>query len=405
MSATVSDATVSGEAADGRERRPGPGPAASADVLAAVQALAPVLEDRADEIEQARRVPPDVVDDLTAAGCFRALVPRSHGGAELDLPTHLRVVEELAAADGSVGWTVMLGSLAPAILGLLPRPTFDAVYADGPDVVLAGTFNPTGMATPVEGGYRVGGRWSFASGCQHAHWFIGHCVVDGDVGDGPPVRMMLLPIDRVEIEDNWTVSGLCGTGSHDVVVDEAVVPADRSFALGGDVCVDGPLHRVPELSLSTLGFGAVAVGIARSALADVLALATGKVPAFSDATLAANPLFRHQLGEADAQLRAARSALHADAALVWATAEAGTPSSDALRARTRATAVWATRAAAAVVDVAYSAGGGTSIRRSSPLQRRWRDIHALTQHFAVKADTFTMAGAVLAGQDVDLTFL
>jgi alkylation response protein AidB-like acyl-CoA dehydrogenase len=299
----------------------------------------------------------------------------------------------------------MLGSLAPAILGLLPRPTFDAVYADGPDVVLAGTFNPTGVATPVEGGYRVGGRWSFASGCQHAHWFMGHCVLDGDVGDGPPVRMMLLPIDGVEIEDNWTVSGLCGTGSHDVVVDEAVVPADRSFALGGETCIDGPLHRVPELSLSTLGFGAVAVGIARSALADVLALATGKVPAFSDATLAANPLFRHQLGEADAQLRAARSALHADAATLWATAEAGVPPTVELRARTRATAVWATRAAAAVVDAAYAAGGGTSIRGSSPLQRRWRDIHALTQHFALKADTLTLAGAVLAGQDVDLTFL
>lgn len=371
--------------------------------LEAVAALAPAITARSEEIERGRRVPPDLVDALITAGCFRMLVPRSHGGTELDLPAQMRVIEELARADASVGWTVMIGCDAPVVLGLLPRATFDAVYAAGPDVILAGTFNPTGVATPTDGGFRVNGRWSFASGCQHCHWFIAHCVVDD--GATPSVRMMVLAPGDVEIVDTWSVSGLRGTGSHDFVVDDVFVPAERTFALDGAPCLDGPLHRIPELSLSTLNFASVAVGIARGALEGILALARNKVPAFGATTLAANPLFQHQLGEADARLRGARALLDADAGAAWATAVDGAPFTPEHRARIRGTATWATWTAAAVVDMAYTAGGMTSNDAASPLQRRLRDIRALTQHFAVKLDTYTMAGAVLAGQDIDMTFL
>src|SRR5918995_7434868 len=134
----------------------------------AVRELAPVIETRAEGIEEGRRLPTDLVDALTDAGCFRMLVPRSHGGAELDLPAQMRVIEELARADGSVGWTVMIGGIGPVVLGKLPRSTFDAFYAAGPDVIVGGAFNPTGTATPVDGGFRATGRWSFASGCTAA---------------------------------------------------------------------------------------------------------------------------------------------------------------------------------------------------------------------------------------------
>jgi indole-3-acetate monooxygenase len=373
------------------------------ETLRAVTALAPAIAARSEETEQARRVPPDLVEELTAAGCFRALVPRTHGGAELDLPSEMRVIEELARADGSVGWTVMIGSLAPVLLGKLPRATFDALYAEGADVVLAGTVKPSGVATPVDDGFRVTGRWSFASGCQHSDWFVAHCIVDD--GRQPPIRMMVLPPAEVEIVDTWSVSGLCGTGSHDFVVGDVFVPAERTFVLWDEPCLDVPLSRIPELSLSSLRAGAVAAGIADGALAEVTALATGKVPLFSDGTLASNPLFQNQLADADAQLRAARALLYGDAEKSWATAVAGTPFTPEHRARIRATATWAARTAASVVDMAYTAGGGSSIYDTSPLQRRLRDIHALTQHFALKPDTFTKAGAVLAGQEVDLTFL
>lgn len=371
--------------------------------LEAVRALIPAIAARSDEIERARRLPPDLVAELRDAGCFRMLVPQSHGGAGADLAEHIDMVRELARADGSVGWTVMIGSAAPVILGMLPRATFDTVYADGPDVVLAGAFNPTGVATPVDGGFRVTGRWSFASGCQHADWFIAHCFVDD--GRLPPVRMMVLPAAEVEIVDTWTVSGLCGTGSHDFTVDNVFVPAARSFSLFEDGGLTGPLGRIPELSFSSLEFANVAIGIAEGALAEVTTLATAKVPMLAEATLAANPLFRHQLGGTDAHLRAARALLDSSVALTWATAVAGEDFTPEIRARLRGTATWVTTAAAAVVDTAYTAGGGSALYSSSPLQRRLRDVHAITQHFAVKQDTFTLAGAVLADQDVDISFL
>jgi indole-3-acetate monooxygenase len=372
------------------------------EILAAARDLAPTIAARGDEIEQGRRVPPDLIDQLRAAGCFRVTVPRSHGGAGLDLPAQLRVNEAVARADGSTGWTVMIGSGAPILFGLLPRATFDAIYADGPDVIMGGVLNPTGVATPVDGGYRVKGQWSFASGCQHCDWVIAHSLVDD--GRVPPVRMMVLPPDEIEIKDTWSVSGLCGTGSHDFVVDDVFVPDERTFVVGGESCIDNPLQRVPLPTLFALQNPSVAIGIAQGALDDVVALATDKTPAFDKTRLAANPLFQNQLAEADAALRAARSLLYEDAATLWRTAVAGEPFAPELRAHLRATATWTTRTAAAVVDTAYSAGGGSAIYTSNPLQRRLRDVRAVTQHFGVKPDTLTKAGAILAGEEVDLTF-
>jgi alkylation response protein AidB-like acyl-CoA dehydrogenase len=372
-------------------------------ILDAVRALTPAIAARSDEIERARRLPPDLVAQLRAAGCFRMLVPRRLGGAEASLADHVAMVRDLARADGSVGWTILLGSSAPVIFGKLTLDSFDAVFADSPDVALAGTFNPTGVATPVDGGFRVTGRWSFASGCQHADWLIAHSVVDD--GRVPPLRMMMIPAAEAEIVDTWYVSGMCGTGSNDFTVDGVFVPDERSFTVFEPGGVEGPLWRIPELSYSSLQFANVAIGIAEGAVDEITTLATGKVPLFADATLAANPLFRHRLAEADAHLRAARALLDAEIESAWATAESGLEPTPEQRARIRSTAVWVVSSAASVVDTAYTFGGGSALHSSSPLQRRWRDVHAITQHFAVKPDTLTLAGAVLAGQEVDLTFL
>jgi alkylation response protein AidB-like acyl-CoA dehydrogenase len=372
-------------------------------ILHSVRALLPTIASRSDEIEQARRLPLDLVARLRDAGCFRVLVPRRLGGAGLGLPAFTAMVGELARADGSVGWTVMIGSAAPVILGKLPGEAFAAVYAGGPDVVVAGTFNPTGVATPVDGGFRVSGRWSFASGCQHADWFVAHCVVDD--GRVPPIRMMVVPAEDVEILDTWTVAGLCGTGSHDFTMDDRFVPTASTFAVFDDGGVEGPLGLIPELCLSSLGIASVALAVAEGALDEVTTLASAKVPMFAGTTLAANPLFRHRLGAADADLRAARALLDATIAATWASAVSGEQPTLVQRARIRSAAAWVTDAAAAVVDMAYSAGGGSALYSTSPLQRRLRDVHAITQHFAVKPDTFTLAGAVLADQDVDTTFL
>jgi alkylation response protein AidB-like acyl-CoA dehydrogenase len=371
--------------------------------LESVGALVPEITARVDEIESARTLPRDLVDDLVAAGCFRTLVPRSHGGDELALVDHLKMLEHLATADGSVGWTIAIGSSAPVITGHLPPATFDSLYAAGPDVILAGSFNPRGRAAPAAGGFHVNGQWSFASGCMHAQWLVAHCFVDD--GRKPPLRMMVLPAGDVAIVDTWSTMGMRGTGSHDFTVTDVFVPEERSFSIFEPPELDFPSLRLPELTFAQMAFAAVAVGIASGAIDELVALASGKVPMFADAVLAANPLFRNQLGRADAAVRAARAALRHDATEAWTMGLAGAEFDDESRARFRSTSTWIVETAATVVDTAYRAGGGTSLYNSSPLQRRLRDIHTLTQHFGVKLDTYTVAGAVIAGQEVDTTFL
>lgn len=369
-------------------------------VLEAARELAPTIAARATEIEAARRVPRDLLDEVIGAGCFRLLVPYSHGGLGADLPSAMRVFEALANADGSLAWTVMIGGSAWCDLAGLPRPTFDALFATTPDVVVAGAFNPTGSITAIEDGYRVTGRWSFASGCEHATWLYGNCV-DGIVDGAPQLRTAVFSPDEVVVEDTWTAVGLCGTGSHHFHVQDVVIPAERTLApLADEPCLDEPIVHIPVPTLVSLEIASVAIGIAQGALDDIVSQSTSKVPLFAEAPLAANPLFQLELATADTGLRAARALLYETAESTWETAANRAPFTPERRARARAAAVWATTRAADAVDTAYRSGGGSSVYADSPAQRRLRDIHTLTQHFVVKRDTLTTAGAILAGQDI-----
>src|SRR5262245_606499 len=149
----------------------------AARLLADVRDFAPRVRERAAEIEQARRLPLDLVGELRALGVFRMLVPRSHGGLEIDFPSSVDVLSELAAADGATAWTVMIGCETPQLFSLLPRAMFDTIYGGGPDVICAGAFAPHGTAESEGDAYRVSGRWGFASGCQHSDWLFGNCVL------------------------------------------------------------------------------------------------------------------------------------------------------------------------------------------------------------------------------------
>lgn len=371
-------------------------------VLHAVRELAPSILDRAGEIEAGRRVPSDLLDKLRAAGCFRLVRPATHGGLEASLVDAMRPLESLARADASVAWTVMIGAGSWIDLAHLPRETFDALYATNPDAITAGVFNPTGAITPVDGGYQVTGRWSFASGCEHADVVFGNSV-EG-VSDGmPQLRGAVFAPGDVAIEDTWSVSGLCGTGSHHFHVDGAVVPAEGTYApLSGEPCIDAQLVRLPPPAVFSLVMASVALGIAQGALDDITVLASDKMPLLSPVTLGANPLFQFELATADTDVRAARSLLYDEAARVWSTSAVGDPLTLEQRAQVRASAVWAVDRATSVVTAAYRAGGGSSLYSECPLQRRLRDIHALAQHFIVRRDTLVTAGAILAGQDVQL---
>jgi alkylation response protein AidB-like acyl-CoA dehydrogenase len=371
-------------------------------VLHAVRRLAPSILDRAGEIETGRRVPPDLLDQLRAVGCFRLVRPATHGGLEASIPDAMRALEALGRADASVAWTVMIGAGSWVDLAHLPRETFDALYATNPDAITAGVFNPTASIVPVDGRYRVTGRWSFASGCEHADVIFGNGV-EGIVNGMPQLRGAVFAPHEVTIEDTWSVSGLCGTGSHHIHVADAIVPAERTYdPMGGEPCIDALIVHLPPPAVFSLVMASVALGIAQGALDDITLLASDKMPMLSPVALGANPLFQLDLATADTELRAARSLLYDEAAQLWAAATTGNPLTMEHRARGRASAVWAVDRATSVVTSAYRAGGGSSLYSDCPLQRRLRDIHALAQHFIVRRDTLVTAGAILAGQDVQL---
>lgn len=368
-------------------------------VVHAVRQLAPAILDRAGEVEAHRRVPSDLLDELRAAGCFRLLRPATHGGLEGTIPDAMRALESLARADASVAWTVMIGAGSWIDLAHLPRETFDALYATNPDAITAGVFNPTGSITPVEGGYEVNGRWSFASGCEHADVIFGNGV-QGIVDGMPQLRGAVFDPGQVTVEDTWSVSGLCGTGSHHIRVDGVTVPPERTYdPMGGAPCIDLPIVHLPPPAVFSLVMASVALGIAQGALDDITVLASDKMPMLSPVALGGNPLFQLDLATADTELRAARCLLYDEAAQVWAAAAAGDPLTMEQRAHGRAAAVWTVDRAISVVSAAYRSGGGSSLYTGCPLQRRLRDIHALSQHFIVRRDTLVTAGAILAGQD------
>ncbi len=379
---------------------------------APVSALAPEIRRRADEIEQARRLPADLVTALAQAGLFRLCVPRALGGEEVDPATMIATIEAVAEADGSAGWCVMIGATTGVVGAYLPDEVARAVYGADPLAVTGGVFAPSGRAQMVDGGFRVRGLWAFASGCQYCATLMGGCVVyDGDaprlLPNGlPDARMMLFPARAAQIIDTWTVSGLRGTGSHDIAVDDLVVPLEHSVSLVTDQPrATGALYRIPVFGLLALGIAGVALGIARRAIDELVQLAGGKTPAGSRRRLAERAVVQAQVGEAEALLGSARAFVFDTVGAVWDRAVSGAPITLADRARLRLAATHATRSAARATDLMYDLGGGTSVYATSPLQRCFRDIHVATQHTMVAPPTYELAGRLFLGLDADMTTL
>jgi indole-3-acetate monooxygenase len=371
-------------------------------VLERASQLATGLGDRSAEIEAGRRVPTDLLSDLVSAGCFRILLPPTHGGAGANLEDALALYETLARGDASTGWTVMIGSAGWCDLAALPRATFDSLFPPAADVIIAGAIAPTGSISPTRDGYELIGRWGFASGCEHASLFFANAI-EG-VRDGHPLmRVAVLDPDAVTIEDTWDVVGLRGTGSHHFSVSGALVAPERTFVpLTDPPCVDVPIVRIPTPVVFAAGIAAVAIGTAQGALDEVVGLAQTKVPLLAAGPLASGALFQHDLARAAAGLDAARSLLREATERLWARAETGADATLDDRARARSAAVWATDAALAATVFAYRSGGGSAVYSDSPLQRRLCDLHAMTQHFLVRSDTFVAAGGILAGQGLSI---
>jgi len=381
----------------------------TASFIEAASALAPLTAAYAEESERTRRLPLPLVEAMAQAGLFRLWIPRTLGGEETDPMTLVRVVEEVARADGAAGWCVAIGGEYGVFGGYLPPDAAHEIYGSDPLVITGGAFRPTGQAVVVDGGYRVTGRWPLGSGCQHSAWIVGGCrILDGDrlrLGpDGVPVmRLMFFPACSCEILDTWHSIGLRGTGSHDYTVSDLFVPAARSLSFREPPSSPGPLYALPTIALFGAVLAAVPLGIARHAIDLLTELAGTKIATRSQQALREDATMRGDLGRAEALLRSGRAFLYEALDQAWQVVTAG----ETLSVRQRAT-MWlasthAANAAKQATELTYSAGGATSAYTSSGLERCLRDVHAAGQHLTLASTNYEMVGQALLGSDMRLT--
>jgi alkylation response protein AidB-like acyl-CoA dehydrogenase len=370
----------------------------AAELLEAVRALLPLVRETADQAERERRMPDTLRLALAEAGVFRMLAPRAVGGLELDPIAAMDVVELLARADGSAGWVAGINLSSSIVAGFLPSEAGWAIFGDDPHGAMAGTLAiPAGRAIPIDGGYRVSGRWPFASGCNNATWLACSAIVyDGERprpdADGLPVmRVVIFPRFETTIHDTWYAGGLRGTGSHDVEIRDLVVPEAWTFWWDRPAH-PGPLYRARWYLMM---HAAHALGLARAAIDALVDLAGRKVPTRSTSLLRDRPLVQAQVAQAEALVRSARLLAWQTTARLWEQVCAGRPLSIRDMAVIRLANTQAVTASAQAVDLMYSSAGGTAVYAGSPLERIFRDIHTATQHAIVAPPSYELLGRVL----------
>jgi alkylation response protein AidB-like acyl-CoA dehydrogenase len=378
-------------------------------LLQAARALRPMILAERDRIETERRLPHGLAQELARQGFFRLFLPRAYAGVDLPPAQGLAVLEELARADASVAWCVWNGNTHWVAAQLSPQ-VMRVVHQDA-DVVTANSTRASGRAEAVESGYRVSGRWSLVSGCELGSWMVLLCTVhDGGKprllpSGAPQTRFVLLPATACEIVDTWTVGGLRGTGSHDVVVTDRFVPADYSAGFFDGFALAENRYRYPPFCRVIPGLGAMALGIARTAIASLTELAAGKQLQRSTQILRENHGAQLRVAKAEALVRASRLYLRDSVQRLWRTVGETGEAPIALRADVRMAASHAVFGAAKAVDLMYSAAGASALYTSSPLERAFRDVHAIAQHIGVHERVMETAGRVLLGLEPDTPLL
>ena len=375
-----------------------------ARMIAAAEAMVPMVRSLRAEGERLRHVPPKMVTAMARAGFFQMYLPRALGGPQISPLDAFRVVEALSRADGSIGWCAMIATSQSAYGGWFRKDIGRAMAGEPADLRLAGSIRQLGRAVPVEGGYRVSGRWDFASGVHHATWLMcTSLIMDGDKpskdANGVPVwRIMWVPKADARIIDTWTVVGLRGTGSHDFAVDDVFVPAEYSMS-----SAEPPVHEAPNYtprchsSFVWTTTAANALGIARGAMDAFAEIATTRASTMSPAMLRDRPAVQAKTAEAEAIISAARSYVLSAVGTLWALASAGSTDLDHAIAQSRLAITHGMHEARRAVDLLFHAAGTNAVYAKCPLERCFRDIHVAVQHGAALPQHLESAGKALLG--------
>ncbi|WP_027966392.1 acyl-CoA dehydrogenase family protein [Halomonas halocynthiae] len=358
-------------------------------------ALLDDIRSRREEIEELRHIPTDIIDQFKAIGVYRAMVPVRFGGDEKSPTEFLRMVEAISAADGSAGWVASFG-MSPAYLAALPESTLQDVWQESPDVVFAGGIFPPQPAERTDGGFKVSGRWRFASGCMGAS-LCGVGILPEEEGALP--RMAVMPRSCVEIDPTWNMIGMVGTGSHDLVVDGVEVPEEWTFVRGGKPTIEGAFFRYPSLSFAAQVLSVTTLGMAREALDIVRASVQGRKSITGAPNLGQREYAQISLAKAEARVRAARHFFYESTDDAWRATEAGgEPDRDQINLL-RLSTTHLTHECAAAIQELYRISGMNGADNAHPLSRILRDSQLCTQHAFMGEITWKNAGAIFFGHD------
>lgn len=377
------------------------------ELIERARALAPLITREADEIERTRRLTQPVVSALIENGLYRALLPRSLGGAEAPLEIFMQMQEEIATADASTAWCLgQCGVCAMTAAYLDPEPARE-IFNVAPGILAWGAIANEVQAVP--GGYQATGRWDFASGSRQASWLGAHVrIIEADgtprrKPDGSPeIRTILFPVASATMYDVWDVIGLNGTGTNSYSVDNLFIP-DKFAALRDEPAAlreQGPLYRLTTNMVFSMGFAAVSLGVARATLDAAIELARGKTPQGLKA-MRENNAVQGTIGRTEASLRAARAYLYTTAADVWRDLVRGDALTEAHRIALRIAATWTIHQSASVVDTAYHMAGATAVFSANKFERRFRDMHAIAQQIQARDTHYEDAGKAILTAKLD----
>jgi len=369
------------------------------------RALKTLIARDADEIERTRRLTPAVTSALVENGLYRALLPKSFGGAEAPLEIFMQMQEEIAKADASTAWCLGQCSVCAMTAAYLEADAANEIFNTPPGILAWGAIAHEVKA--VGGGYIANARWDFASGMRQASWLGAHVrIVEADgtprhKADGSPeIRTILFPATSATMHDVWDVIGLKGTGTDSYSVENLFIP-EKFAALRDDpnaVREEGPLYKLTTNAVFGMGFGATSLGVARATLDAAIELARTKLPQ-GLAAMRENNAVQGMIGRSEATLRAARAYLYATAAEVWRDLERGDRLTEAHRIALRIATTWTIHQSAAVVDTAYHMAGATAVFAANPFERRFRDMHAIAQQIQARDTHYEDAGrAILAAR-------
>ncbi|MEO8714952.1 MAG: acyl-CoA dehydrogenase family protein [Acetobacteraceae bacterium] len=381
--------------------------------LTRARAVGALVDEVGDAIERDQRIPPALLSVLHEAGLFRLLLPRAAGGEEVHPSAYLRAVEEIGRHDGSVAWCMFVANSSALIAAYLDPASARAIYAD-PRASIA--WGPPGAdrARAVPDGYVVNGRWRFASGCRHATWMGAHCNVEEADGSlrlnaagRPTIRTLLFPVGNAALLDDWDVIGLRGTASvsytvEDLFVPEAYTSTREDPALARET---GRVYAIPQQGLYTVGAASTALGIARGMLDAFLALATHKTPRALAGPLARNAAVQMEVARVEARLSASRAYLLTTLEDIMSDPDPRAPIDVPDRARLRLAATHAIQCAVEAADWTYRAAGTDAIVAGSAFERRFRDIHTVSQQIQARMANFEAVGRIMMGIEPETPFL